>query len=143
MALEPGSATVSRTPRKGRKYFKLEEANRSLTYVSRVVEDITGCYRQAVEIRQRLERPHPEDNAEQLRSRYELAMDKLNELIDELHQVGVELKDFDKGLVDFPAIHEGREVLLCWHRGEKTIQAWHEVDAGFAGRQDIATFKEG
>ena len=53
--------------------------------------------------------------------------DQINTLIEELQAVGVELKDFDKMLLDFPAIHEGREIYLCWHRGETAVQAWHEV----------------
>jgi hypothetical protein len=69
-------------------------------------------------------------------------MDHLSELVDELRVVGVELKDFEKGLVDFPAVHEGREVFLCWHWGEDKVQTWHEIDAGYAGRQDVALLKQ-
>ena len=61
----------------------------------------------------------------------------LNLLIDELQQIGVELKDFEKGLVDFPAVHLNREISLCWHSGETNVHTWHEVDAGYAGRQDV------
>ncbi len=59
-------------------------------------------------------------------------------MIEELQAVGVELKDFDQLLLDFPAIHEGREICLCWHQGESSVNAWHEVGAGYAGRQDVA-----
>ena len=101
------------------------------------MDDISGCYGKVVELRRRIEMPSPEDKIEHLEADYEKAMDELSALVDELHHVGVELKDFEKGLIDFPAIHEGREVYLCWQRGEELIQAWHEVDEGFAGRQDI------
>jgi len=47
------------------------------------------------------------------------------------------LKDYEMGLIDFPAVHQGREVYLCWKLGEKQIVAWHEVDAGFSGRRDV------
>jgi hypothetical protein len=43
-------------------------------------------------------------------------------------------------LLDFPAMRAGREVCLCWQRGEESIEYWHEVEAGFAGRQPIAEF---
>jgi hypothetical protein len=43
----------------------------------------------------------------------------------------------EHGLIDFPTTWEGRTVLLCWHRGEPLIEAWHELDAGFAGRQEL------
>ena len=125
-------------PRRGKKYFSITEANRALPYVARVVDDIVRTYDQAVALRKRIEQPHPEDSVEAVKNGYEKEMDHLNRLIEELHQVGVELKDFERGLIDFPAVHEGREILLCWHRGESAIQAWHEVDAGYAGRQDVA-----
>jgi len=131
------TATVAHPPRKGRKYFGLAEANRALTFVARVVNDISLSYREAMDIRRRLEHPNPDDVPDALRAQYERAMDRLNELVDELKLVGVELKDFDSGLIDFPAIHEGREIHLCWKRGEKQILAWHEVEAGFSGRQDV------
>lgn len=136
---DPASTMVTHPPKRGKKYFTLAEANRALTYVSRVVEDIAGAYTQAVEVRRRLEHPHPEDVPDELRGQYESAMDNLSALIEELQLVGVELKDFEKGLIDFPSVHEGREIYLCWHRGEASIQAWHEIDAGFAGRQDVST----
>lgn len=134
------AATVSATaaPRRGRRYFTLEQANEALVYVGRIVDDVTQTYGAAVEVRQRIEQPHIEDNVEWLRERYEALMDRLNEYLDELHQVGVELKDFEKGLLDFPAVHQGREILLCWMQGEERVSAWHEVDCGYAGRQDVA-----
>lgn len=141
MPTENASATIA-APKRGKKYFTVAEANRALLYVSRIVDDLTSQYRQAVSIRQRLERPVGDDDAEELRDRYEQTMSQLNSLIDELQAVGVELKDFEKGLLDFPALHEGREIYLCWHRGEDRIHCWHEIDAGFAGRKDVATLVE-
>jgi hypothetical protein len=129
---------MARNPKPGKKYFTLSEANKSLPYVSRVIEDLTGCYARVVDYRRRMESSGSGggENREQLENDYETAMDQLSSLVDELQQVGVELKDFEKGLLDFPAIHEGREIYLCWHRGEKSVHTWHEIDAGFAGRQD-------
>jgi hypothetical protein len=54
-----------------------------------------------------------------------------------LRGLGVELKDLNAGLVDFPARFQGREVYLCWRHGEERIAYWHELDAGFAGRQPV------
>ncbi len=128
-------------PRRGRRYFTVEQANAALVYVTRIVDDVTTTYAAAVEVRQRIEQPHVEDSVEMLRDQYEELMDRLNEYLDELHQVGVELKDFEKGLLDFPAVHQGREILLCWMRGEKKIRSWHEIDTGYSGRQDVATLE--
>ena len=47
------------------------------------------------------------------------------------------VKDLDTGLVDFPALHEGEEVLLCWQLGEDEVAHWHGVDEGFAGRKPL------
>jgi hypothetical protein len=55
----------------------------------------------------------------------------------ELEQIGVTIKGFDDGLVDFYAHYEGRLVCLCWKEGEESVSHWHEVEAGFAGRQPI------
>lgn len=54
-----------------------------------------------------------------------------------IRDLGCELKDIDMGLVDFPALREGRVVYLCWRYGEDRLRYWHELDAGFAGRQPL------
>jgi hypothetical protein len=136
------SATLPKNPKPGKKYFSLAEANRSLTYVARVVEDLTRCYSKVIEFRRRIEATGSKEIREQMESAYESAMDDLSGYVDELHTVGVELKDFEKGLLDFPAMHDGREIFLCWHRGEKTVESWHEIDAGYAGRKDVALLNQ-
>ena len=56
----------------------------------------------------------------------------------ELHETGIELKDYASGLIDFPSMRSGRVVLLCWQIGDgDEIAWWHETDAGFAGRQPL------
>jgi hypothetical protein len=57
--------------------------------------------------------------------------------ITQLSNWGIELKDLNTGLVDFPALYEGRTVFLCWQLDEPEVSFWHETDAGFAGRQPI------
>ena len=57
--------------------------------------------------------------------------------LSELREMEVVLRDLDRGLVDFPALREGREVYLCWLEGEDEIRFWHEPDAGFDGRQPL------
>ena len=55
----------------------------------------------------------------------------------ELEGVGVMLRDLDRGLIDFPAVREGREVYLCWEEGEDEIGWWHDLESGYAGRQPL------
>jgi len=50
---------------------------------------------------------------------------------------GIVLRDLDRGLIDFPSIRDGQEIYLCWIDGEPDIGFWHELDAGFAGRQPL------
>jgi len=57
--------------------------------------------------------------------------------VEQLEALGVLVKDLDRGLVDFPALRGGEEVLLCWEVGEDEIAYWHGVDEGFAGRKPL------
>lgn len=125
------------------KFFTLAEANSALPYVARIVEDIATSYRENVELHREITQPDEPDDLDQLKKRYDQAMRRLNDLIEELGRVGVELKDFEKGLIDFPAWHDGRKVCLCWMLGEDQIEAWHEHDAGFQGRQDVSLLGSG
>ncbi len=54
-----------------------------------------------------------------------------------INELGVEVKDVDLGLVDFPSLRDGREVYLCWKVDEPTVQYWHELDVGYLGRQPL------
>ena len=69
---------------------------------------------------------------------YANALTELTGRIAELEILGVQLKDFERGLVDFPSLRDGRVVLLCWQMGEgDELEWWHDVDAGFAGRTPL------
>jgi hypothetical protein len=63
--------------------------------------------------------------------------DRINGYLQELDRVGCVFKGFEAGLVDFYSLREDRVVFLCWRRGEDRITHWHELDAGFSGRQPI------
>ena len=62
---------------------------------------------------------------------------ELQDVVEELRLIGVELKDPDTGLLDFPAVRDGEEVLLCWRVGEDAVEWWHGPEDGFAGRRRI------
>lgn len=63
--------------------------------------------------------------------------DRLDLLFHQIQDMGIQIKDLTIGLIDFVALHEGREIYLCWKYGEGSIQFWHEIEAGFSGRQLI------
>lgn len=58
-------------------------------------------------------------------------------LLFEFYQRDIEIKDLDRGLVDFPAIIGGKEVFLCWEKSEDDVEFWHDLDAGFGGREPL------
>ena len=58
-------------------------------------------------------------------------------ILDALTELGVQVKDADAGLLDFPAVREGEDVLLCWRLGEESVEWWHGLEEGFAGRRPI------
>ena len=69
---------------------------------------------------------------------YAAVLTVLTMQLSELETLGVQLKDFERGLVDFPSLRDGRVVLLCWQLGEgDELEWWHDVDAGFAGRTPL------
>jgi hypothetical protein len=62
---------------------------------------------------------------------------RLHDLLREFQSRDIQLKDPKRGLVDFPALLDGREVFLCWEKSEADITHWHAIDEGFAGRQPL------
>ena len=136
------TASATTTPETGgKKHFSVDEANRALPYVQRVLADIQATYREAVALRRRLDEDDagdPEEGEGDPKEAYERALVRLDRLLGEIRAVGCELKDFEQGLIDFPCHVGDREVLLCWRQGEEAVEHWHELDAGFAGRRPIA-----
>jgi hypothetical protein len=62
---------------------------------------------------------------------------QLRDVYREFYDREIQIKDLDRGLLDFPAIVGGREVFLCWEQGEGDIEYWHDLDAGYAGREPL------
>lgn len=62
----------------------------------------------------------------------------LESMMGDICAEGCQLKDMESGLVDFPTLWEGREVVLCWKLGEREVRHWHEIEAGFSGRQELS-----
>lgn len=62
---------------------------------------------------------------------------EMQALLMEFASRGIEIKDLGRGLIDFPALRNGKEIFLCWEKGEDGIEFWHPVDSGYAGREPI------
>ena len=65
------------------------------------------------------------------------ALAELKALLLEFYQREIQIKDLDRGLIDFPALMDGKEIFLCWEQSEEDIEFWHALDAGYAGRERI------
>lgn len=128
-------------PSRPRRRFTLEQANKSLPLVRRIVGDVVRTHADAVALQEELGSCGPKRQAE-VKAQLESAMHHLEDYVDELSEIGCELKDYQSGLIDFTGRHRGHDVCLCWKLGEDQIGFWHERDAGFAGRQPIASLKE-
>jgi hypothetical protein len=124
--------------------YTVEQANRSLPLVRRIVEDVVSQYRRWQDRVRELEtlnavRTAADEvpRATELESEIHALAVEIEGFRRELRDLGLEVKDYSRGLVDFPAVIEGREVFLCWRIGEPAVQFWHDRDAGFAGRRPI------
>ena len=124
------------------KLFTVEEANALLPSVRGIVRKIQRAYRRvsAAQERARLAAEGAARGGGGMEggSEYVLALTELAAASGELEALGVQLKDFERGLIDFPTMREGRVVLLCWQLGEgDELEWWHDLEAGFAGRQPL------
>ena len=124
-------------------YFTLQEANEALNIIRPLMDEVQ-VIRQKILENQPEAWPAIEKSAGNggNRSLSNLVQDfeKLDELVHQIQDTGAQIKDINTGLLDFSALKNGREVYLCWQHGEDDIQYWHEIEAGFAGRQPIQLF---
>ena len=134
--LTPGSTGIGEDTT----WFTVEQANSALPLVSRIVSDIVrqeDQLQRLQEQRESLLKAGDRTTAESIERQGAEIAERINELIDELNDVGCELKDPRTGLLDFPGRRNNLEVLLCWKLGEPGVLFWHDVHAGFAGRRPI------
>ncbi len=125
------------------KLFTIEEANELLPVVREIVGRIRRAHRRVARGRDEARRAAQgaadgggggmAGGADYVEAALRLAAN-----VGELTELDVQLKDYERGLIDFPSLRDGRIVLLCWQLGESdTIEWWHDVEAGFAGRQPL------
>jgi hypothetical protein len=125
------------------RYFTLQEANETLDLIRPLMDQVQA-------IRQKILKNQPEawpaiqksagNGGNRALSNMVQDFEKFDELIHRIQATDVLIKDINLGLLDFPALKDGREVYLCWQYGEGEIAFWHEIEAGYAGRQSIDNF---
>jgi hypothetical protein len=130
--------------RVARRLFQVEEANALVPLLQRLIERLQRAALRLDEERRNLAREEGIDVAalepERLlrrRRAARAAVEELETVVEEIEATGVQLKDVQLGLVDFPSEREGEVVLLCWQFGEPEVAFWHRVDEGFAGRRAL------
>jgi hypothetical protein len=129
------------------RFFTTEEANEALAEVRPLTEELVGHRRALVELQERQAaltmriagnggnvEPH---ELEEVQEQLDEEVAGIARCVARIHEVGALVKDLDAGLVDFPALREDVEVLLCWRLGEEEIAFWHGLDEGFSGRKPL------
>jgi len=138
---------ATKKPSKSKKYFTVAEANAALPLVRAIVRDIADLARDLRERHERLARVSPNERGTlgdahkeellQIQAEFERDQERMRDYEQELKSLGIELKDYYTGLIDFPCWMNNHEVYLCWRLGEAEVAHWHEIEAGFAGRQKL------
>ena len=125
------------------RYFTLQEASGTLETIRPMMEEVVRISQKIIasqpEIWPAIERSVGNGGNATL-SKLVWDFEKLDDLLHRVQETGALVKDMSSGLLDFPAMRNGQEVYLCWKVGEERIEYWHEIEAGFAGRQSIEEF---
>ncbi len=130
------------------KIFTLDEAQALLPVVEALLNRATESKQAAAEIEEQLSELVRRIFAnggmmvnvsavQKQKTTLEALVQRAKDAIEEIDAIGVQVKDLEVGLLDFPCLLEGETVLLCWKRGEPRIEFWHRVEDGFRGRQPI------
>ena len=120
-----------------RNYFTVAEVNAMLPRIRQAARKVRRGAIRLSELSKALFGGVPPQSDTLVDGEYMADIDTLMEGMEAIVEMGGEVKDLSRGLVDFPSLYQGKEVLLCWRPGEDRVYYWHEPDAGFAGRNAI------
>jgi len=130
------------------RFYDLEDANATVLELEAIVTVLADQRAELVRLRDRAlarspdaggaAEPLSDEDLRLLRLRMQGLVDQMAAGVARIDQLGLALRDIETGLVDFPALVSGRQVWLCWRRGEPAVEWWHELDAGVAGRQPLS-----
>jgi hypothetical protein len=125
------------------KRFTVEQANATLPLVRKIVDDIVVQYRlwneklNEIDLVAASGRASDNETADRLAGEAQAIAREIESFRRELADLGIEMKDPGIGLIDFPSTMAGRPIFLCWRLGESEVGHWHEIHAGYAGRQPL------
>ncbi|MEO6036136.1 MAG: DUF2203 domain-containing protein [Verrucomicrobiota bacterium] len=121
------------------KHYTIEEARSLLPDLRTWLEDISKIRERMAKLDLRLTNLGSAGNdvgGDTVNSSVKLRADLLS-VIQEFAARGIQIKDLERGLIDFPAVRNGREIFLCWEKDEEDIQYWHDLESGFSGREPL------
>jgi hypothetical protein len=123
-----------------RRHYTIEEARAELPWVAERLVAMRAARERLTDAdaRRALATGTPGNGGGSLGKQLGEAFSELQAGVGAFSEREIVLRDLDRGLIDFPAIRDGREVYLCWIDGEQDIGFWHELDAGYAGRQELS-----
>ena len=141
MELEKTANMTYEDTGRSERFFTVDSANSALVLVRPIVQEIVSAYAELMRLRGEQQdlalAADSHARLDEVREHSGDMVERLKKLNRELTDIGCELKDLASGLVDFPALYDGRKVWLCWKLGESEVAHWHALEAGFAGRQSI------
>ena len=120
--------------------FTRTEASRVLPRLRPMLEDLREEWRRIKKLNPEIQKTREKamlDGYSPYGVEYVESVSHLMLVMSQIREMGVLVKDLEKGLVDFPYLKDDRVVYLCWHLGEESIDYWHETEAGFAGREPL------
>jgi hypothetical protein len=147
-----------------KQYFTVKDANRTVIQLTELFGRVMQLRAQLKSLYQQLEEAGYAPDGEELQGTIETAdnlpadappnivrdyvrfralMSTLREQVEGIQKTGAIIKDIEIGLVDWPAMHQGREVLLCWKYGEREVTHWHEMHTGFDDRRPVSELDPG
>ena len=129
------------------RYFTLEEAQAMVPWLQETCDTIEPLKKQLAGAKENVQSlmtrmqsnggAKAEEELEEATRALHEAQDGMDERAYAIVERGIVLRDVEQGLVDFSSMRDGREVYLCWIKGERSITHWHDVDVGFSGRQRL------
>jgi hypothetical protein len=120
-----------------KKHFTVEEANALIPDLEELLDELDSRWEKLQDLNELLAAAQRGNGGQEGVREFQENQEVLGEGFQRMQAMGIHLKDVREGLVDFLHLREGREVYLCWKRGESEIEYWHELETGFAGRQPL------
>ena len=122
-----------------KKHYTREEARALLPHVRLWLQRVVQLREEAQKNDERLAQmlEPGRDLGGPLINRWLRTLADLRDVLLEFQRREIQIKDLERGLLDFPALMEGKEVFLCWEKGEADIEFWHDLDTGYAGREKL------